>query len=278
VVPAAVVADQTPAAVPTDTATPEATTQDKSPTENPKAKKAALDVVRRRLRAERAKAQQVESLKAKAKENPRAVLDQFGLTLHDITQAELAKMREENPQPRTPEEEIAELRERIEARDRKEQEDAEQAKQQHEERKVTAFRSHIGEVAAANPDRWELVHQHEAVGEVFGTIKSYVETNGQLPPVNVPANASPRERMQAVIEMVLDQLEGHFETEAEKLMNAKKLRSKFAGVPPHGEESRTSNTKPNLSSASDAPVVSITDETPEEAEAAARAILRAGRR
>lgn len=157
----------------------------------------------------------LEAFEAKrkgAKLNPKAFLDESGLTYQEITEYFL------NDEKPTVSAETASIREEMNAwkkeqedRETKAAEDAAQAAREAADAQIAAYKVRLTEFVTTNADDYELINLHEQHDLVFETIQTHFEQSKKV--------LSNKE--------AADLVEKYLEEQIEKSVSTKKMQSRF---------------------------------------------------
>jgi len=170
--------------------------------------------------------EQKESEEAEFKANPLKLIEKHGFTLDTLIEAALAAKNGAPP------EHVQKLEKRLEEVTKtleQQKLEAEEARIKEQvayvEQQIEAYKQTLSDLVTENPDKYELILVHQAQDAVWNVVEKYFEDTQQVPdPVEVA-----------------DMVEEYLEKEAEKLLEAKKLKARMA--PPPTEEPKSDRFK-----------------------------------
>lgn len=173
-------------------------------------REAAIEAKMRELSQKEAQFTEWEGKKKTFKEKPTELLKEFGLSFEDLARGVLEGDVEETPDKKAlkvAEEvraEVAELK-------RLKQEQEEQLQQASLNKALTDFKTKIKQEIAANAEKFELVASYEADDLVYDIAREYFNRHGEILDISIAA----------------EHAEKFLESRIEKVINTKKLRSRF---------------------------------------------------
>ena len=178
-------------------------------------RRAALERERQEWQSQR---QSWETRQKLAKEDPLRLLDEMGLSYEDLTNRYFDRLTAEESRKK-PESRIENLERKVQEYEeygRRMQQEAQQRQLEQQERQ---FRDQIKSSIDAEPDRFELVIAQNRQDDVFRLIEQHFQQQG----------GDPSKRKILSIVEAAQLVEDHLYEEAQKLLQAKKLKQRAEG-------------------------------------------------
>ena len=167
-----------------------------------------LRLQKQKLKEQQSEVDRIHQLKATAKQNPKQLLETYGLSIDEIL-ASAADIE----LPKEPEDPISILRKEIDelkAQRQKEKDDVEAAKVEAQKAQLTKFKDSIKTMVASDIDRYELIALHGQEDLIYDVIQEQYNTDGTV----------------LTAQDAADKVEAYLLEESQKLLKAKKLQPK----------------------------------------------------
>jgi len=164
---------------------------------------------REALKAEQAEVESVRQLRTTAKQDPKKLLETYGLTIDDV----LASAAGIDAPPPEPEDPIASLKreiEEIKAAKKQELEDRAAQELQAKTSQLQTFQNSIKEMIASDGDRYEMIQLHDQADLVWDVIEEQYA----------------RDKTVLTAQEAADKVEAYLLEQSQKLLRAKKLQAK----------------------------------------------------